>query len=464
MTISQQVGVTMRERRVKQQNIFHVLLSTEIGRELEAISNLLNENPQILDLVYGDLVDLKDPETGRMGMTAEQVLRCAILKQYRNLTYEELAFHLVDSRSFRAFGKLEWGQKPAASTLQENIKAVSEPTWETINRVIIEYAAKQDLEKGRTIRLDSTAVETDIHYPTDATLLQDGIRIITRLLIEGKRLYPTPGYTFSDHRRVVKKRVIQILNSKKEEERTKSYRQLIEVALRVKGYGVEAIGVLEIFKSPVSEAVLDARVLAEKLERVIGILSRVIDQTQRRVIEGERVPASEKVVSFFECHTDIIEKGNRDTTYGHKLFLVGGASGLIIDCVMERGNPADSVEYLDLLDRQQEIYGRFPRQVSADGGFASKDNLKKAKERGISDVSFSKRKGLAVLEMVKSTWVYKKLRNFRAGIEANISVLKRAYGLTRCTWSGWAGFKQYVLSAILSYNLLTLGRLRAATE
>jgi IS5 family transposase len=462
MTIIQWVGAKMREKRVTQQNIFHILASTEIGRELEAISKLLNESRQILDYVYDDLVALKDPETGRLGMTAEQVLRCAILKQYRNLTYEELAFHLVDSRSFRAFAKLEWGQKPAASTLQENIKSVSEATWETINRVIIGYAAKQDLEKGRTIRMDSTAVESDIHYPTDSSLLQDGIRIITRLLIEGKRLYPTPGYTFSDHRRVVKKREIRILNTKKEEER-KKYRDLIEIALRVKGYGVEAIGVLETFRSPLSDAVLDARVLAEKLERVIGILSRVIDQTRRRVIDGETVPASEKVVSFFECHTDIIEKGNRETTYGHKLFLVGGASGLIIDCVMERGNPADSAKYLDLLDRQEEIYGRFPRQTSADGGFASKDNLKKAKERGVSDVSFSKRKGLAVLEMVKSSWVYKQLRNFRAGIEANISVLKRAFGLTRSTWSGWAGFKQYVRSAIFAYNLLTLGRLCATT-
>jgi IS5 family transposase len=329
--------------------------------------------------------------------------------------------------------------------------------------VIIGYAAKQDLEKGRTIRMDSTAVEADIHYPTDSTLLQDGTRIITRLLIEGKRLYPTPGYTFSDHRRVVKRRVIQILNSKKEEVRKKCYRDLIEIALRVKGYGVEGIGVLESFRSPLSDAVLDARVLAEKLERVIGILSRVIDQTRRRVIEGETVPASEKVVSFFECHTDIIEKGNREITYGHKLFLVGGASGLIIDCVMDRGNPADSAKYLDLLDRQEEIYGRFPRQASADGGFASKDNLRKAKERGVSDVSFSKRRGLAVLDMVKSSWVYKKLKNFRAGIEANISVLKRAFGLTRSTWSGWAGFKQYVRSAIVSYNLLTLGRLCATT-
>ena len=449
----------MREIRDKQQNFFHTLPNTEIGRELEAMSNLLLANPEILDVVYGDLVGLKDPETGRLGMTAEQVLRCAILKQYRNLTYEELAFHLVDSRTFRAFAKLEWGQKPAASTLQENIKALSEATWETINHIIIQHAVKLDLEKGRTIRLDSTAVESDIHHPTDSTLLQDGIRIITRLLIEGKGLSPTPGYTFSDHRRVVKKRVIQIMNTKKEEERTKCYRELIEIALRVKTYGVDAIGVLESFSSPVLETVIEARVLAEELERVIGVLSRVIDQTRRRVIEGEKVPAREKVVSFFECHTDIIEKGNRETTYGHKLFLVGGASGLIVDCMMERGNPADSATFIDLLDRQKEIYGRFPRQVGADGGFASKENLSKAKERGVTDVSFSKRKGLAVLDMVKSSWVYKKLRNFRAGIEANISVLKRAFGLTRCTWSGWAGFKQYVRSAIVSYNLLTLGRL-----
>lgn len=453
----------MREKWVAQQNMFHILLSTEIGRELEAISQLLNENRQIFEYVYDDLVGLQDPETGRLGMTAEQVLRCAILKQYRNLTYEELAFHLVDSRSFRAFARLESKQMPAASTLQENIKAVSESTWEKINEVIIHYAVKQDLEKGRTIRMDSTAVESNIHYPTDSTLLQDGIRIITRLLIEGKRLYPTPGYTFSEHRRVVKRRVIQILNSKKEEERKKCYRDLIQIARQVKGYGMEALGMLEVFKSPVFDVMLDARRVAEKLANAIGILSRVIDQTQRRVIEGKKVPASEKVVSFFECHTDIIEKGNRETTYGHKLFLVGGASGLILDCVMERGNPADSAKYLVLLDRQREIFGRYPRQASADGGFASKDNLDKAKERGVRDVSFSKRKGLAILDMVKSSWVYKKLRNFRAGIEANISVLKRAFGLTRCTWSGWAGFKQYVRSAIVAYNLLTLGRLCATS-
>jgi IS5 family transposase len=174
-------------------------------------------------------------------------------------------------------------------------------------------------------------------------------------------------------------------------------------------------------------------------------------------MDGEKVPASEKVISFFETHTDIIEKGNH---LWAQTVHCGGKSGLILDCMIERGNPADSAMLLLLLDRQEELYQRPPRQVAADGGFASRDNLREAKGKGITDISFSKRKGISVLEMVRSTWIYKKLRNFRAGIEASISVLKRAFGLTRCTWSGWPGFKQYVRSAIVSYNLLTLARLK----
>jgi IS5 family transposase len=189
-----------------------------------------------------------------------------------------------------------------------------------------------------------------------------------------------------------------------------------------------------------------------------------MDQTERRVIRGEKVPAAEKVTSFFECHTDIIVKGGRDTQYGHKVFLAGGDSGLITDCVVLRGNPADSAMFQHMIGRQKALYGRVPRQAAADGGFASKENLTWAKTEGIKDVMFAKRKGLAVLEMVKSNWVYKKLRNFRAGIEANISRLKRAFGFDRCSWTGWPGFRQYVWSAIVSYNLSVLGRLKLATD
>lgn len=461
-TNTQKAGVTMREKRDPQMSLFHVIPRNEIGRELEAISKIIDENPGILDQVQSDLIGLKDARTGRTGMTAEQVFRCAILKQYRNLTYEELAFHLEDSRSFRAFAKLRMGQKPSSSTLQENVKALSETTWEAANRMVLEYARREGIEKGRTIRLDSTAVETDIHYPTDSSLLVDGVRVITRLLIAGKECTPTPAYCFSDHRRVVKKRAMKILNCKKDNIRKQCYRDLLEIAQRVRGYAMEAIKVLDDFSSADVIETIRARGIAEELRQVIGIFDKVMNQTRRRVLEGEKVPASEKVVSFFEIHTDIIEKGNRETTYGHKVFVVGGDSGLILDCLIQRGNPADSAMFLPLLERQQGLYGKPPRQVAADGGFASQDNLRQAKEIGSKDVSFSKRKGIPVLEMVKSTWVYRKLQNFRAGIEAGISVLKRAFGLTRCTWSGWDGFKQYVRSAIVSYNLLTLAKLKIA--
>jgi IS5 family transposase len=453
----------MRKKWDEQTSIFHILPRNKIARELEAISAILDTQPQILDRVYKDLSWVRLADTGREGMSAEQVLRCAILKQYRNLTYEELAFHLEDSQSFRAFAKMRIGQYPSSSTLQENIKALSVESWESVHQAVLGYAEGQGWEKGRTARMDSTVVETNIHQPTDSTLLQDGIRIITRWLAEGKSLLPVPEYSFVDHNRRTKKRVVTILNARKEAIRQRAYRDLLDLAGRVRGYALGAIPVLSGFISADAQMGLEAYALAEKLERAVRMLEQVISQTERRVFHGEKVPADEKLVSFFECHTDIIVKGSREVEYGHKVFLTGGKTGMVLDCVMERGNPNDTVLFPILIERQERVYGRPPRQVSADGGFASQENLKKAKGMGIKDVAFAKKKGLAVLEMVKSHWVYKKLRNFRAGIEANISRLKRSFGFSCCDWTGWAGFKQYVWSAIVSYNLLVLAQLQLAT-
>lgn len=352
------------------------------------------------------------------------------------------------------------GQCPSGSTLQENIKSLSEETWEGINGIVVCYAQRQGLEKGRKVRVDATAVESNIHDPYDSTLLQDGIRIMSRWLARGKALRPVPGYRFSDHQRVTKKCVLKIRNAKNEKEREKPYRKLLQIAEAVVGYALEAIPLLRGFESSDLTEMLVARNLAEQLERAVSIMNQVIDQTHRRVIGGEKVPASDKIVSFFECHTDIIAKGGRKTTYGHKVFLSGGHTGLIMDCVIERGNPSDSEQLASLVERIKALYKRAPRQIAADGGFASCHNLQWAKQEGVRDVSFSKRKGLSVLEMVKSHWMYKRLKNFRAGIEANISTLKRAFRLSRCTWSGWAGFKQYVWSAIVSYNLTLLAQLK----
>ncbi len=431
----------------------------KIAKELQQISEILDANPEMLDHIYQDLTAKGRSDTGRDGMSAEQVLRAVVVKQQRHLSYEDLAFHLEDSHAFRAFARLNMGQYPCASVLQENIKAVSEATWQEIHNILINYAASRKIEKGRKIKMDATVVETNIHEPSDSTLLVDGVRLITRLLNQGHRFRPCPAYTFSDHTRVMKKRLKTILNSRKEDARTYAYRDMLHYARRVCLYAEEAVSVLSAFTGASCEDTLGSKGLARKIEKAVDLLERVIDQTDRRIFKKETVPAAQKVISFFESHSDIIVKKNRETQYGHKVFFVAGTSHLIIDCMIEEGNPADSTKFMPLLERQESLYRRMPRQVSVDGGFASKDNLEDAKESGVKDVAFSKRRGLKVLDMVKSNWVYKKLRNFRAGIEANISTLKRAYGLSRCNWTGWDGFKQYVRSSVISYNLLVMARL-----
>jgi len=196
-----------------------------------------------------------------------------------------------------------------------------------------------------------------------------------------------------------------------------------------------------------------------KVEHYRPLIEQIIAQTERRVLAGAAVSAGDKLVSLFEPHADIIRKG-REVAYGHKLNLTTGRSGLILDVVIEAGNPADSERLLPMLERHIALYGQAPRQAAADGGYASRDNLRQAKAQGVRDMAFHKRGGLRIEDMVRSRWVYRKLRNFRAGIEADISCLKRAYGLARCTWRGLDHFKAYVWSSVVAYNLALLARLQ----
>ncbi len=220
----------------------------------------------------------------------------------------------------------KWGSILKSQSSRENIKAIREETWEAIHKEIIGYAQREKIETGRTIRVDSTAVETDIHHPTDSTLLADGIRVITRWLIEGKACTNT---------------VISLQRSPAGcEEAGHDDPQCPQ------GYGTSGSlpgsppvcpargGAMPKKPSPnlppmkvhTLSDTFTGRELARRIERAVRILKKVIDQTDRRVFKGEKVPASEKLVSFFEDHTDIIVKGRRDTEYGHKVFFAGGAS------------------------------------------------------------------------------------------------------------------------------------------
>jgi IS5 family transposase len=199
-----------------------------------------------------------------------------------------------------------------------------------------------------------------------------------------------------------------------------------------------------------------------QVNHYLPLITRIIAQSQRRVLDGEAVPAGEKLVSLFEPHAGIIVKGGRQVQYGHKLNLTTGKSGLILDVVVEAGNPADAERFLPMLDRHIARAGGPLRQTAADGGYASRANLAAAKARGVADVGFHKKCGIGVADMVKSPWVYRRLRSFRAGIEAGISCFKRAYGAARCSWRGLEHFKAYIWSAVVAHNLVLLARLKPA--
>lgn len=446
----------MRQERTVQASIFDLFAGHEIGRELKAMSDWLDAHGVLLGLVAADLRREGVKETGRQGLPAEAVLRCALLKQYRQLSYEELAFHLEDSASFRAFARLPWPWRPKKSVLQRTISTIRAETWEEINRTLLLGARQEKLEAGSVVRLDSTVTAAPIHEPSDSSLLWDAVRVMVRLLKAAAVWLGGDGPLWRDHRRAAKKRWRAIEFTRGRPKRVRLYRELIRITRATLAYLRQAAAQLGRAVDPL------VALWQRQVRHYAPLIEQIITQTERRVLAGEPVPAGDKLVSLFEPHADIIVKGSRDVAYGHKLNLTTGRSGLILDLVIEAGNPADSERLVPMLERHIAFWGAAPRQAVADGGFASRDNLAKAKARGVEDMAFHKKAGLRIEDMVRSRWVYRKLRNFRAGIEAGISCLKRAYGLARCTWRGLDHFKAYVWSSVVAYNLALFARLRSA--
>ena len=421
--------------------------------ELDAVNRILDAIATIYDLAMQDLSPRAKRRAGANGMSAEQVVRAAIIKQMFEFSYQDLAFHLLDSVTLRRFCLIGIGDKGfRKSVLCKNIKALSPQTWEGINRCVVQYAKDKGIEKGRRVRVDCTVVESNIHPPCDSTLLWDSVRVLTRIVTTAKEHFPSSGVALCDHTRRAKRRMLGIQHAKSQKQRKGKYLDLLKVTRKTIGYAQKTAGILEHKRDLTAMATCDA------LKHYVDLALRVIDQTEKRVVYGQAVPASDKVVSIFEPHTDIIVKDRRDTFYGHKVCLTGGASNLIVDCVITDGNPADTTLTETMLDRQNEIYGRYPLKVALDGGFASRDNLDAAKSKKIKDVCFAKKRGLKVEDMCRSQWVYDRLRRFRAGIESGISWIKRCFGFARCTWKGLRSFKSYVWASIVSANLLTIAR------
>lgn len=440
----------MRQKHNPQISIFEFFGEHELGIRLKTISDFLDENPQIISLAEDDLIDSSATNTGRKGLTVESVVRAALVKQLMDLSYRDLSFLVTDSISINSFTRIT-AQSISDSALQSVITRISARTWEQMNRLLLAIASDQGVEKGRVVRIDSTVTATDIHPPSDSSLLWDCVRSMVRQFNQLSKHFAAGELVFVDHSKVAKGCAFQI-GYRRGAKKDKLYRKLIAYAINTKGYLIQALSTAP------SNAGVVYPLLVAQAESLVRLVEQVIEQTQRRIINGEKVPANEKLFSIFETHTDIIVKGSRDVQYGHKLNFTTGRSGLVLDVVVEEGNPADSACFCPMLARQEDIYGRVPKQVAADGGYASNENIDNAKEMGVTDVAFNKKRGIKVEKMAKSQWVYNKLKKFRAGIEGNISWLKRCFGLTRCLWKGLDKFKSYVWCSSLGYNLVVLAR------
>jgi len=437
----------MRQKHTTQPSIFLFQPEHEISHYLACIDGWLNQHPVLLDWVNDDLYPEHKPTQGRIGMSCEQILRCALVMQYRQCSYRELVFILADSLCFQHFTRIDPLKVPGKSVLQANISCIRPQTWERMNQHFVRNMMVSGFETGDRLRIDSTVTDSHILLPADSRLLYDAIRLMARWL---KRTKDKTGVVYVNHCRRAKRLSFAIHSANNKELRRKCYKILLNDVDATRNCLAETLKVLKIQGLET--------VWVTRIEALLPLVEQVMSQATRRVMQGERVPAGEKVVSLFEAHTDIIKKGGREVQYGHKINLTSGRRGLIYDVVIERGNPADRIKLLPMLKRHKEIYGRLPVDVAADGGYASKDNLIEAKSMGITHVAFHKRVNLSIEEMTGDTWLYRELRNFRAGIEAGISYLKRCFGLKRIYWKGWEHFKASVYLSIFTHNLIRWAR------
>jgi len=435
------------------------IFNHEHARELEQISRVLDElGTELTSLIHQDLIrGLRKPEKGREGLSAEQVLRILVIKQLKQYSYKQLMFHLGDSVSYRRFCRFGiCDRMPSKGALNRDLKRISEESLRAINNALLGYCSKKKIETGEKVRTDCTVEETNIHAPSDSSLLWDCIRVLTRIMQQVKEDLMDIDYV--DHRRIGKRRYRAIQHSAKESQRKDLYRDLLKVTVKTVNRAQTASEELKGYRTNSIMEGLLANELSRQLNHYVSLTLKVINQTTNRVMYEQRVESKDKIVSIFEPHTDIIIKARRETLYGHKLCLSTGRSGMVIDCAVLEGNPSDSNIAVEMIERVKEIYNTYPRQVSFDGGFASQENLNSLKSLGIEDVVFNKKRSLKETEMARSSWIYRSLTRFRAGIESTISFLKRCFGIDRCMWRGLDSFRTYTLGSVVAHNLLIIAR------
>lgn len=415
--------------------------------EFGLIDTVLELHPELLLLLNDDIIKgEKDSNFGRKDVpTVEQIVRAAIYKEMKGLDYRELEYAQSDSRICASFIKLDMRKPYSFQMFQKYISKIRVGSLSKflveINKIAVE-SGYEDVEK---IRQDSTVVESNIHYPTNNSLVWDCIKSSNRLLKQLKEELTDLDYI--DYTKTAKSTYFKINNTKPEDKKTALFHKQLITFTKVINQTSNAI--------KKKSGNLAAQLIQISLKELLPLMEQVYDITYRKEIALEIVPNDEKIFSIYEVHTNIIVKGGRDIEFGHKINLATGKSNLILDCEVLKGNPSDRVLYEPTIKRIIKNYGVVPRDSSSDGGYASIENSKFATKEGIVNVVFNKVTG-SLRNVVTSYNMETRLKKWRSGIEATISNLKRGFNIFRCNWKGWEHFQSKVLWSSLAYNFRVL--------
>lgn len=448
-------------------------LTREYYAKYETISKILDANPEITDLAHRDLRDALITSNGsrpaRVRFTTEHVLRLLIVQTLEGLSLRQIVVRVDDSPALRQFVRLGMQPMMDFTTLDKLKNALRPGTWKKIHRALARQAVREQRITGDRLRLDTTAVETNIHWPTDSTLLWDTYRVLARLIERARAVDTDLVGTGRLHPRRAKREALAITRAaakkgRKARSLRRPYRRLIgrvegilDWATRVAhgladGLGSQRYG---------DWGHAQAEGLVEELAHFHALGERVVDQARRRVVHGESVPNDEKLFSVFEPHTELLKRGKagKDIEFGHMIQIQQVDEKFITDYEVFDKKPVEHTLLRPALAAHGDLFGAAPSELSADKGYYENMEALRALEEEIAVVSIAKKGPRTQTETEREQDpLFRHAQAFRAGVEGSISFLKRMLRLARCFNKSWEHFVATVGQTVFAHNLLVLSR------
>jgi IS5 family transposase len=434
---------------------------------LDPVDALLAD-PDLVGLVRTCLAGRRpaSARTGRTGMAPDRVLRCCVLKHLKGWSFRELERELRSNLIYRQFTRFDAEVTPDFSTFSRVFATLSPAVTEQIHHRVVAVAREQGVARGRRLRVDTTVVESNVHYPTDSTLLGDGIRVLTRGLGRIAAECTRGAVDVVNHGRAVKHRLLEISRAAKSltttgrERLRDGYEKLVALTRRVVRQATDVVQRVAAGRLKVIGHALHVDAYVGELRHYLPLVEQVIAQTKARVWGGNRHVAG-KVLSLFEPHTQVICKGkaHKPTEFGRLVRLDEVEHGIVSGYQVLEGNPADTTSWLPAVDHHHACFGHAPHMATADRGFFSARNEREAKARGVAKVALPARGRLSRRRAAhqKQRWFRRALR-WRAGCEATISTLKHPFSMVRATYKGEPGFQRYVGWSVITKNLCAIAR------